>query len=308
MTQSVDHLITVIIPHFSDLGRLCLCLDALERQTVKRELYRVIVADNFSPQGPEAVRDIVAGRAEVIFVSERGAGLARNAAAALACTQFLAFTDCDCLPHANWLEQCLLALHDCNDEFHFFGGAIAVSTPDASRLSRAEALEVALAFDNRTYVKTKKFSVTANLMTPLDVFRLVGGFGSGVSEDVDWCHRARRKGFIIGYAPRAIVSHPARQTWAELKEKCARIQRETAAMMTNSLVGRLCWMALTCLLPASIVVHTIRICFADRPDGTLNKLKAVSMLIQLRSWRFMNGMRLAFVAREALLAKPVPKS
>ena len=66
--------------------------------------------------------------------------------------------------------------------------------------SGAEAFECVFAFDNRAYVLDKGFTVTANLFCSRALFEDVGPFLTGVSEDLEWCMRARSKGYRIGYA------------------------------------------------------------------------------------------------------------
>lgn len=104
--------VSVIIPHYDDLAGLDRCLAALMRQTMARDRYEIIVADNMSPCGETAVRDIVAGRALVVTAAERDAGPARNVAVAHSRGAVLAFTDADCLPAPGWLEAGMAALWD----------------------------------------------------------------------------------------------------------------------------------------------------------------------------------------------------
>ena len=54
----------------------------------------------------------------------------------------------------------------------------------------AQGFEAVFAFDNRGYVQRKGFSVTANLLARREIYRRIGGFRTGLSEDKDWCHRA----------------------------------------------------------------------------------------------------------------------
>src|SRR6202042_3484428 len=76
--------ISVIIPHYSDLDALDVCLSKLSEQTLSPSDFEIIVADNNSPEGEAVVASRIAGRAKMVTVTERGAGPARNGAAALA--------------------------------------------------------------------------------------------------------------------------------------------------------------------------------------------------------------------------------
>ena len=106
--------VSVVVPHYSDLRGLAACLDALDRQTYPRDGFEIVVADNASPEGPEALNSVVAGRARVTIVTDRGAGPARNGGVALSQGTILAFTDSDCIPAPGWLAAGLTALsgHD----------------------------------------------------------------------------------------------------------------------------------------------------------------------------------------------------
>ena len=90
--------ISVVIPHYNDLKRLSLCLDALRRQTYPADRVEIVVADNASPQGVEAVRAVVADRARVVLVRDRGAGPARNGGVAASTGEILAFIDLTATP------------------------------------------------------------------------------------------------------------------------------------------------------------------------------------------------------------------
>ncbi len=137
--------VSVLIPHYDDLENLRICLDLLNRQTLPRESFEVIVADNNSPVGLAAVSAVVAGRARLVTAPEKGAGPARNVAAAHAHASYLAFIDSDCRPAADWLERGLAALAGAD----IVGGAVNVTVRDATRPSPVEAFEQAFAFQNQ---------------------------------------------------------------------------------------------------------------------------------------------------------------
>ena len=65
MNDIVD--VSVVVPHYQDLERLDRCLAALEQQSMARDRYEIIVADNMSACGPDAVRCLIAGRARLVL-------------------------------------------------------------------------------------------------------------------------------------------------------------------------------------------------------------------------------------------------
>lgn len=280
--------ISVIIPHYSDLPALDLCLTALQAQTLDADAFEIIVADNASPVGEDAVAKAIAGRARLVTVHERGAGPARNGGVSVARGEILAFTDCDCIPAPAWLSEGLAAL----EHSDFVGGGMRVLVGDEAHVTGAEAFELVFAFDNQAYVERKGFTVTANLFCPAAIFAQVGGFRAGVSEDLEWSHRARDAGFRIGYAPAALVAHPARRDWGELSAKWRRLNAETYGIVAARPKGRSRWLARSLLLPLSALAHTPRVLASQRLRSPGQKLKALATLYRLRVWRAVDALGL----------------
>jgi GT2 family glycosyltransferase len=280
--------VTVIVPHFNDLVRLDICLAALEAQTYPRDRFRVIVADNASPQGLATVRAVAKGRAEVILVEERGAGPARNGAAQLATSDLLAFTDSDCVPEPQWLEAGIGAL----SRYDFVGGHVAVLVEDELRMTPTEAFERVFAFDFKTYIERKGFTGSGNLFCPRALFEAVGGFRVGVSEDYEWSKRALAAGFRLGYEPRAVVGHPARRNWDELTRKWRRVNIETYGLSAGRKGRHLRWLLRSLALPASAVVHTPRVLFSRKLHGFFARVGGLAVLYGIRFWRVWDALRL----------------
>jgi GT2 family glycosyltransferase len=284
--------ISVVIPHYQDLQRLDSCLTALGRQNCPPELFEVIVADNGSPAGQEAVAGVIAGRARLVVASERGAGPARNAGVKAALGSVIAFTDSDCLPEADWLSEGVRALSISD----FVGGRIRVLADNPRHMTPTEAFEAVFAFDNQRYVTKKGFSVTANLFCTRKVFDKVGDFRVGVSEDVDWCRRARVAGFRIGYAPEAVIGHPARRTWLELRNKWHRLNLESYGLSVSQKWCRTRWFFRSCALPASAILHSPRIIFSRELVSAEQRIGAIVTLYRLRLWRLTDAFRLLMPA------------
>lgn len=287
-TQFSAPRISVVVPHYNDLERLDRCLGALCAQTMPRDSYEIIVADNNSPCGMAAVEKVVAGRARIVTAMTPGAGPARNAGAEAAQGEILAFTDSDCVPEAAWIERGVAAL----ERADFIGGGMKVLVPGGRPMSGAEAFETVFAFDNERYVKRLHFTVTANLICPRDLFFKVGPFRTAVSEDNEWCWRAREKGFAIGYAADAIVGHPARADWAQLKGKWRRICAERYALSRDGGASALKWIGKTWLELPAIPVHALRILTDRRVPSVGERFSALGTLAAIRLWRFVEGHRI----------------
>ena len=280
--------VSVVIPHFRDFTRLDLCLAALGHQTFagSRE---IIVADNNSPEGLAAVEAAVAGRARIVVATASGAGPARNAGVAAAIGRVIAFTDSDCVPEPGWLAGGVAAVA----ETTLAGGAMTVLSAFPGRLSPTEAFEAVFAFDNESYVRTKGFSVTANLFVPRSVFARVGPFPTGVSEDIEWCWRARDAGFALVYSPTAVVGHPARRDWPALKAKWRRLSHELFLLERERgrsvawIVGRAALMLLE--LPRALV----RVARTPILGSGRDRRGAAAVLTRIRIFRFVETMRMA---------------
>lgn len=282
----MNYRVSVIIPHYNDLAGLDACLTALGNQSTPPD--EIVVADNNSPQGMTAVTATVAGRARLVIVNERGAGSARNGAVRESTGDILAFTDSDCIPDQNWLKNGLAALTNCD----FAGGKMSVLVQNEYHLTAAEAFERVFAFDNKTYVQNKYFTVTANLICPRNVFNEVGDFKVGVPEDLEWCQRARQKGFRIGYAANAVVGHPARRTWKEIEGKWKRLNDEAFNLAILHKAGRLRWLLKALGLPMSALIHTPKILTSPALTKIKDRSGALTVLYRLRLWRSLNAISL----------------
>lgn len=280
--------VSVIIPHYRDLEHLDGCLRALERQTYPRDRFEVIVGDNASPEGEAAVAAVVAGRARLVVVTEKGAGPARNGAVALARHEILAFIDSDCVAEPEWLAEGVAAL----SRYDFVGGRVKVLVEDVERMTPTEAFERVFAFDFETYINKKGFTGSGNLLCPRSMFETVGGFRTTVSEDVEWSRRARSLGYRLGYAPLAVVGHPGRRTWEELVAKWRRTNVETYKLLTERRGGKLWWLLRSLALPASAIAHTPRVLLSAELDRPAQRCAALLVLYRMRLWRLIHAVGL----------------
>ena len=287
--------VSVVIPHYRDLAGLDLCLRALARQTDPAGDVEIVVADNNSPEGEVAVAARIAGRARLVVVTEKGAGPARNGGVALTTGAILAFTDSDCVPEPEWLSEGLAAL----PAYDFVGGRVTVLVDDPDRMTGAEAFERVFAFDFKTYITKKGFTGAGNLFCARAIFDKVGGFRAAVSEDVEWSFRARAMGLRLGYAPRAVVGHPARRNWDELWAKWRRVNAETYRLYRERPAGRMIWILRSLALPLSAVAHTPKVFASDQLTTLPQRLRAVAALFKLRFWRLGHAFRLMSQRQDA---------
>ena len=273
--------VSVIVPHYNQAGLLAKCLASLERQTLARDDYEVIVADNATPGGVEAVKARFPD-ARFIEAAERGAAPARNAALALARGNAIAFIDADCIAEPDWLQSGLDALQ----RAELVGGRIIVTIENDGAPTAVEAFERVFAFRQRDYVERKKFSATANLFARAEAARAIGPFTNGLSEDVDWCRRGVALGFHLAFNDKSIVLHPARRSWSELIRKWERIVAERWAEFDGrGPLGALAWIGLAAATALSTAPHLLRVATSAELDSARDRAAAAAILARIRWWR-----------------------
>nr|WP_242510879.1 glycosyltransferase [Halorhodospira halophila] len=204
--------VSVIIPTYRDEKRLQKCLDALQNQTYPAEDFEIIIVDNdekennhFSIKLPD--------NAVLKKETTPGSYIARNTGIKHAGGQVFAFTDSDCVPDPEWLQNSVICLAKGNDRI---AGRIVLFCTSKKR-TIAEAYEILFSFNQKIMAKSGK-SVTANMACWRYCFDYVGEFDATLFSggDTEWSHRASGAGLNIVYAPHAIVKHPARKSLKDL--------------------------------------------------------------------------------------------
>jgi GT2 family glycosyltransferase len=273
--------VSVIIPHFNDFANLALCLEALRRQSWPPAQREIIVADNNSDGGLARVAALAGDHIRVVAAPEQGAGPARNAGVAASQGEVLAFIDSDCIAAPDWLAKGVAAL----GRFDYAGGRVMTRYRDPAAVTAAEAYEAVFAFDFEKYITKDRFSGTGNLFVPRRVFAAVGGFRTGVSEDMDWCRRANALGFTLGYAPDALVTHAARRDWCDLTRKWRRIVTERRLLAMEWPGWRLRWMLYAVAVALSPFPHALRVLTNRALPGWRAKLMGLIGLVGIREYR-----------------------
>lgn len=283
--------VSVIIPHYNDLEALAVCIASLKGQTWPADRMEVIVADNNSSCGLAAVSG-VAGGCVVVHAPIQGAGPARNAGAAIARGEILAFIDSDCDPCPVWIDYGVRALA----AYDFAGGYVENTPRNPARPTPIEAWEMVFGFDFERYIHQEGYTGSGNMWVWRRVFDAVGGFRTGVSEDMDWSFRATAHGFRLGYEPRAAVTHLCRADWNDLLPRWRRVVTEHFLLGRERPGWLLRWAARTAGMPLSIAPHLIRIIQSKRLPTFKSRTEAAFVLVVLRLWRAFFMLRLMFVS------------
>jgi GT2 family glycosyltransferase len=279
--------ISVVIPHYDDLEQLSHCLDLLDRQTLPRDQFEVIVSDNNSRCGLAAVEQVVAGRARVVLATEPGAGPTRNEGARIARGAALAFIDSDCRPCSDWLKEGLAGL----ERFPIVGGPVIMEPADSAAPTPEEAFDVVFGFNALEFLRTRGFIGTGNLFVRRDVFDRVGEFRSGVSEDVEWSHRASALGLTLHHVPGAIVGHPARRGREELFRTWSRRTREAFLLAREQRLGTVRWVLQSWVVLVSPIPHVAKILRCSGLKTWRDRWGAIRVLFRIRFYRFAEAYR-----------------
>jgi glycosyltransferase involved in cell wall biosynthesis len=296
-------IVSVIVPHYNDLDHLHRCVRLLAEQTAAAESYEVIVADNNSRCGFAEVESVCAGFARVVPAPVQGAGEARNAGVRATRAPILAFVDSDCRPAPDWIERGLAAIAGAD----IVGGRVDVDVVDPAKPTGEEAFEKVFGFNFKHYIEKMGFTGSGNLFVRRSDFDRVGGFRTGVAEDVEWSRRATALGLRLTYAEDVVVSHPARRDWDQLKAKWRRTTSEGYLLMCERPFGRALWFLRSFSILGSPLVHSVTVLRSNKLNGLDQKASAIAVLFKLRGWRFYESHRL-LLSKQMLSAKTLNKA
>lgn len=196
--------ISVVIPTYRRPELLKRCLDALNKQTLDKSAYEVIVAgDGYD----EATKQLVLSYGLYNFKylclhQKKGPAAARNLGWRNANSKFIAFTDDDTLPHAEWLSAYLENYEE--DLAVAFTGKIKVPIPETPTDYER----------NTAHLEHAEF-VTANCALTKTALEIVNGFDERFSmawrEDSDLEFKLLQQNIPITRVPEALIIHPVRK-------------------------------------------------------------------------------------------------
>ncbi|MBP1805949.1 glycosyltransferase family 2 protein [Rubellimicrobium aerolatum] len=208
---------SVIVPVFRDWDRVPVLLAALAGQTF--DDFELILVDNGpEPPAPPDLPPALRSRTRVLHCPRPGSYAARNAGAAEARGQVLAFTDADCRPAPGWLAA-----------FAAAGGSGLLAGPvrvePGPCPNRWEIYDALRGIPQEGYVR-RGYATTANLCVPREVLRRLDGFDPArlSGGDAEFCRRAGAQGVPLALVPEAVVAHPARARRQEVETKARRIK------------------------------------------------------------------------------------
>ena len=216
-------LFSVVIPTRDRNETLALCLDRLApgAQSLPHDQYEVIVSDDSEHA---AARELVNERypwTRWVGGPRRGPAANRNTGARVARGEWLAFTDDDCLPTADWLAA--------------FVEATVAGTPPLLALEGRTTCRAGLNSPRQTAPVNLDGGLlwSCNFAMRRSGFEAVGGFDERYPyphmEDADLQARLQKAGYMIHFVPEAEIDHPPRpMPWGT---KLARVHESSVLHM-----------------------------------------------------------------------------
>lgn len=202
-------LVSVIVCTRNGSSRIRACIDSLLR--LRGNVEPIIVNDGSTDDTSQIVRQHFP-QVRLLDLPPSGLSAARNAGAAIAQGEILAYTDDDCLVDEDWI------LHLCEKFQH--GTFAAVGGPNIPPPSQSlQEMIVTHAGGAAAHVMLDDLLAEhipgCNLAVTAQAFHRIGGFDPQfrtAGDDVDFCWRLLDAGLKIGFAPTAFVWHHRRQS------------------------------------------------------------------------------------------------
>jgi cellulose synthase/poly-beta-1,6-N-acetylglucosamine synthase-like glycosyltransferase len=225
--------VSVIVPIYNgekDIPDLIACL---EKQTYPRDRVEYLLVDNNSSDRTAELLDELSDRARreglpITVLSEnkiQSSYAARNTAIRKARYSLLAFTDMDCRPIPEWLEE-LVKPFD-KPEIGLVAGDIA-ALPGTTLLEKYADRHEFMAPKFLLQHSFCPYGQTANLAIRQEAFEKVGLFRPYLTTggDADICWRIQREtGWKLVYAPEARIYHRHRATLKDFQSQLQRYGR-----------------------------------------------------------------------------------
>lgn len=201
---------SIVIPTYNRPERLASCLKAIAKLNYPRDLFEVIVVDDGSKTPLDSVVKPLQEEIKIKLLRQANAGpaAARNRGAAEAQGEFLAFTDDDCQPTADWLTKFAASFADAPQAM--LGGK-TINALANNPFSTASQKLIDYLYEYYNPAKGKDaFFASNNIAMPTANFKALNGFDVSfplaAAEDRDFCDRWNRA-YPMVYVPEAQIAH-----------------------------------------------------------------------------------------------------
>jgi len=198
--------ISVIVPAYNSEKTISRCLDGLLNQTISHDQYEIIVVDDASLDNTSAVIQSYSN-VRWLQIPHGGPAVARNVGANAALGEILVFTDTDCVPCQDWLQNMTLPFQDPE----VMGVKGAYRTHQVELVPRFVQLEYESKYRRMQKLPQIDFIDTYSAAYRKGIFLENRGFDVNFPvasvEDQEFSFRMARKGYRLVFAPSAIVYH-----------------------------------------------------------------------------------------------------
>jgi GT2 family glycosyltransferase len=212
---------SIIVPTFRRPRQLVECVQALTGLDYPPERFQVIVVESSPSGAPDALK-VFQKRIEIHVIPQApcGQAAARNLGARSASGEFLAFTDDDCRPAANWLRA--LAAQFVLTPDRAVGGPVRNRLINDPYATVSQIVIDCLYEQYNSQPNLPRYFGTNNLAVPIEQFNTLGGFDRSyrpAGEDRDFCARWLEHGYQMAFVPEAIVWHAHGMNLADFWEQ-----------------------------------------------------------------------------------------
>ncbi|MDJ0554747.1 MAG: glycosyltransferase [Microcoleaceae cyanobacterium MO_207.B10] len=219
--------VSVVVPIYNGEQDLPDLIECLRSQTYPTEQVEYLLVDNNSSDRSSTIIQAAAKskHIQICPLSEnqiQSSYAARNAGIRAASSEILAFTDGDCRPQPQWLENLMQPFSDPN--VGIVAGEI-LALPGESLLEKYADQQDTLSQKHTLAHPFCPYGQTANLAIRKQAFVEVGLFRPYLTTggDADICWRILREtSYQLKFAETAIVKHRHRSTWGELQSQWRR--------------------------------------------------------------------------------------
>jgi glycosyltransferase involved in cell wall biosynthesis len=199
--------VSVIVPVRDGAADIAALLACLERQTLARSDFEIVIGDDGSTDGGTSGIATDDGHVRVAPGPPTNSYATRNRAVAASGAPVLAFCDADCRPEPEWLEQGLRALA----ETDVLAGRIRFAVSQPRTVWTLVDMDSSKDHEHQVRVGVAE---TANLFLRRELFDRVGGLDGSISEygDFEFVERCVAMGASLVFGPDVVVWHPTRSS------------------------------------------------------------------------------------------------
>jgi lipopolysaccharide/colanic/teichoic acid biosynthesis glycosyltransferase/glycosyltransferase involved in cell wall biosynthesis len=195
--------VSVVVPAYNAAGVITSCIMALQEQESSLPFEIIVVDDGSSDNTAELAEE--SGVQVIRHTEKRGAAAARNSGISAAAGDIICFTDADCMPKENWIQQILRSFS--NQEI--IGAKGIYATKQREMVARFVQIEYEDKYDLLITQERINFVDTYSAAYRRQVLLANNGFDEKIFyvEDQELSFRLAARGYQMVFEPLAIVYH-----------------------------------------------------------------------------------------------------